>query len=369
MQSVEDVPLEVDRAANAIRIFEAQDERALDMAGVEEVVERRACRPDVQWTRRARRDDGPGSSSLGNGVEELGSASPGSTRMSAAGRRPSVARPRGPSSVSESSDSERARIVTGAPGFSARASRYDRSPASSSASSVIRYTVPWVPASISDSRTPRGRRFAVAASIGLPCGQISGWPSISSRRASTRGEIATWSRIASSSDSAQPSPTTLVSSHSSRAWRRKIASATARPALVSRSSRPPSCSTSPSAVSRRNISLAAWVVTPRWRAIPAAVARGPSSFPAVTRSASRYSWAAADGSRGSFLRGMASGYRAGQPPNLPDDAVPEPDEPGRDDQAAEQRPTECHALRIAGSEEQQGGREIPYRGSRSCRWS
>ena len=36
------------------------------------------------------------------------------------------------------SDSERARIVMWAPGMSARASRYDRSPASSSASSVIR---------------------------------------------------------------------------------------------------------------------------------------------------------------------------------------------------------------------------------------
>ena len=40
-----------------------------------------------------------------------GSASPGRTRISAAGRRPSVARPRGPSRVRESSDSLRARIV------------------------------------------------------------------------------------------------------------------------------------------------------------------------------------------------------------------------------------------------------------------
>ena len=51
------------------------------------------------------------------------SASPGSTRMRAAGRSPSVARPRGPSRVSESSDSDRARTVTWAPGVSARASR------------------------------------------------------------------------------------------------------------------------------------------------------------------------------------------------------------------------------------------------------
>ena len=41
--------------------------------------------------------------------------------MSDAGRSPRVARPRGPSRVSESRDSERARTVIGAPGVSARA--------------------------------------------------------------------------------------------------------------------------------------------------------------------------------------------------------------------------------------------------------
>ena len=44
-------------------------------------------------------------------------------QLTKAGRSPSVARPRGPSSVSESSDSERARTVIDAPGVSARASR------------------------------------------------------------------------------------------------------------------------------------------------------------------------------------------------------------------------------------------------------
>ena len=68
--------------------------------------------------------------------------------------------------------------------------------------------------------------------IGFPCGQVAGWPSSSSRRASTRGEIAPWSRPASSSDSAQPRPTTSIRSHSRSAWRRKIASAAARPASV-----------------------------------------------------------------------------------------------------------------------------------------
>ena len=60
--------------------------------------------------------------------KSAGSASPGRTWTSDAGRRPSVARPRGPSSVSESSDSERARTVTWAPGVRARASRYESRP-------------------------------------------------------------------------------------------------------------------------------------------------------------------------------------------------------------------------------------------------
>src|SRR5439155_5453349 len=69
--------------------------------------------------------------------KRLGSASPGSTWISDAGRRPSVARPRGPSRVSEPSDFERARIVTGAPGVIARASRYDSRPGYAPASSVM----------------------------------------------------------------------------------------------------------------------------------------------------------------------------------------------------------------------------------------
>ena len=60
---------------------------------------------------------------LGTTWNSARSASPSRTRMRAAGRRPSVARPRGPSSVSESRLSDRARIVIGAPGVSARASR------------------------------------------------------------------------------------------------------------------------------------------------------------------------------------------------------------------------------------------------------
>ena len=66
---------------------------------------------------------------------------------------------------------------------------------------------------------------------------------------------------------------TEVSSHSSRACRRKIPSAAVRPAGVRWRSRPSAWATSPSATSLRNISLAAWVVTPMFRAIWAAVTR------------------------------------------------------------------------------------------------
>ena len=226
-----------------------------------------------------------------------GSAVPGSTRISAAGRSPSVARPRGPSSVSESRDSLRASTVTAAPGVSALASRYERSPASSSASSVIRSTVAFEPDSSSDSGMPAGRRRAVSRSIGLPWGQVSGWPRSSSSFDSTRGDSAPWSRIASTSLSAQVSPTTEVRSHSSSACRRKIASAAARPEAVSDRPRPVAGSTRPSAASLRHISLAAWVVTPTWRPSCAVVATRPSE--PITRSASRYSCAAAEMSAGS----------------------------------------------------------------------
>ena len=121
----------------------------------------------------------------------------------------------------------------------------------------------------------RAGACAVAASIGLPCGQVSGWPSISSRRASTRGEMAPCRRIASSSDSAQPSPTTLVSSHSSSACRRKIASAAARPAVVSCRSR--RRRRARRGRRRRAGGTSRWppgVVTPRWRATRAAVTFG-----------------------------------------------------------------------------------------------
>ena len=80
-------------------------------------------------------------------------------------------------------------------------------------------------------------------------------------------------------------------------------------------------------------------MTPRWRATWAAVTRPASSAPAITRSASRYSWAAADRSRGSWRRGMASGYgtapgRRAAPRPARRRAIAEPDQPGDDEQDA-----------------------------------
>ena len=150
MQPVEDVLLVGERAARLVRVLETKDERAAGVPGVQVVVERRPGRPDVERAGRARGDpDARRRQSVigataavdtcaGTLWNRSGLAVPGSTRTRAAGRRPSVARPRGPSRVSESSDSLRASTVIAAPGVEARASRYDSRPASSSASSVIR---------------------------------------------------------------------------------------------------------------------------------------------------------------------------------------------------------------------------------------
>ena len=129
VQPVEDVLLVGDRPARLVGVLESQDEGPAGVARVQVVEQRRPGGPDVERTGRARGDPDARSSVIGldDGAgtrwKRPGSASPGRTRTSAAGRRPSVARPRGPSSVSESSDSLRARIVMWAPGVSARASR------------------------------------------------------------------------------------------------------------------------------------------------------------------------------------------------------------------------------------------------------
>ena len=217
--------------ARLVRVLEAQDERAAGVPREQVVEQRRPGGPDVERAGRARGDPDARSTvghrrrrrAPGRRWNRAGSASPGRTRTSAAGRRPSVARPRGPSSVSESSDSLRARIVTWAPGR--QRARLEVRQQAGVLLGLLGDPVDRRAVDRPRSRSggcPAGRRRAVSASIGLPCGQVSGCPSISSRRASTRGEIAPWRRIASSSDSAQPSPTTEVSSHSSSAWRRKM---------------------------------------------------------------------------------------------------------------------------------------------------
>ena len=131
VEAVEDVLLERVGAPGDVRVLEPEHERAAGVAG-EQVVEQRGPRgPDVERPGGAGRDAhadvgshaGYPASVAGTWWNRPGSASPSRTRMSAAGRSPSVARPRGPSRVSESRLSDRARTVTCAPGVSARASR------------------------------------------------------------------------------------------------------------------------------------------------------------------------------------------------------------------------------------------------------
>ena len=77
-------------------------------------------------------------------------------------------------------------------------------------------------------------------------------------------------------------------------------SAAVRPGFVSCSSRPSASATSPSLARRRNISLAACVLTPSFRATCEAVIREPS--PAMIRSVSRYSCAELERSLGDRCR-------------------------------------------------------------------
>ena len=137
VEPVQDVLLIGQRRSGDISIFEAQDERPANVPGEQEVEQGGPGRPDVERTGRARGDPdarrdrrqdrlqrlGHRVGAGGTRWNRAGSASPGRIRMSAAGRSPRVARPRGPSRVSESSEPDRARMVMWAPGVSARASR------------------------------------------------------------------------------------------------------------------------------------------------------------------------------------------------------------------------------------------------------
>ena len=125
--------------ARDVGVLQAQDERAADVPGEQVVEQRRPGGPDVERPGRARRDAdaersrddcrsrpadprprgrrasgrAPSARSSGRGP---GGRAPGRPRRAGPGSAPpvagpSVARPRGPSSVSESSDSERARTL------------------------------------------------------------------------------------------------------------------------------------------------------------------------------------------------------------------------------------------------------------------
>ena len=236
VQPVEDVLLVGDRAAGDVRVLEAEDERAAGVAREQVVEQRRPGGPDVERAGRARRDPDADWSSVRSSRStraglrrHAGGRAPGRPRRAGRGRAPPAGGRASPGRAARRASAsratrERARIVI----VRARRQR-PRLEVRQQAGVLLGLLGDPVdrrllrrPRSRSGG-CPAGRRRAVSASIGLPCGQVSGWPSISSRRASTRGEMAPWRRIASSSDSAQPRPTTEVSSHSSSACRRKIA--------------------------------------------------------------------------------------------------------------------------------------------------
>ena len=72
VQAVEDVLLIGDRATDLVGVLEAQDERAADVPGMEEVEERRARRPDVERPGGAGRDPDAGLLEGGHPVPRTG---------------------------------------------------------------------------------------------------------------------------------------------------------------------------------------------------------------------------------------------------------------------------------------------------------
>ena len=328
VQAVEDVLLELGRVAGDVGVLEAEDERAADVAGVQVVVERRPGRADVQRPGRARGDPDAdrrhsGAVAASSPRQRRARGTPveegrvGVARQHPDERRRAQAEGRPTERPIEGQRVER----LGAGEDRDRGARLERPRLEVRqqpgvllgllGDAVDRGAGPGL--DVATGGRPGGRRLAVAASIGLPCGQVSGWPSSSSRRASTRGEMAPWRRIASSSDSAQPRPTTLVSSHSMRACRRKIASAAARrrSSAAARGRR----HVIDQAVRDESAEHLAGGLGGDARGggrPPAAVTFAPSPAPAPTRRASRYSWAAVDRSRGSWRRGMPSGYGTGR---------------------------------------------------------
>src|SRR5437868_12313720 len=56
MEAVQNVLLVGDRASGLVGIFETKDERPARVSGEQEIKERSACRPDVEWPRGAGRD-------------------------------------------------------------------------------------------------------------------------------------------------------------------------------------------------------------------------------------------------------------------------------------------------------------------------
>ena len=111
VQAVEDVLLELDRAASLVRVLEAEDERAARVPGVQVVEQRRPGGPDVEWAGGARGDpdarDGQSGQRAGT---TWNSARVGDARQDAHERRGPQAQRRAAPRALERQRVERARI-------------------------------------------------------------------------------------------------------------------------------------------------------------------------------------------------------------------------------------------------------------------
>ena len=284
VEPVEDVLLERLRAAGDVRVLEPEHERAAGVAGEQVVEQRRPRGPEVERPGGARRDPDadvgshaarPGARGSGTWWNSAGSASPSRTRMSAAGRSPRVARPRGPSSVSESRLSDRARTTSCAPGRERPRLEVGQQPGvllgllgdPEDRRLGARLQLGQRDAGRAAARRSRGRWGCRAGTS--PGGRAA-------RRASTRPAARARPGGASPRRRSPPTkPDDGVSSHSRSAWRRKIRPRPRGPRVVSTRPRPVGGSRSPSEASRRHISLAACVDTPTWRPSCAVVATRP----------------------------------------------------------------------------------------------
>ena len=351
MQAVEDVLLVGDRAARLVGVLEAQHERAAGVAGVQVVEQRRPGGPDVERTGRARGDPDARDASVIALAIERARDHVEERRIGVAGQDPdergrpeaerrAAARAVERQRVQRLAAGEDRDVGAGRQGAGLEVRQQAGVLLGLLGDPVDRRVLARLDLAQRDARPVAGGRSRRRS--GCRAGRSRGWPSISSSRASTRGEIAPWRRIASSSDSAQPSPMTEVSSHSSSAWRRKIAVGRGPTGAASGARSRPSAwrdepvGDEPAEHLAGGLGGDAEVAGDLGGGHPPA-----SSEPAITRRASRYSWAAV----GQVALVVAAGHDlrirdasgTGRP-DPPRDGDREPDEPGDHEHDAEGRP-------------------------------